>query len=512
MDAALETVFSRIQLSWPSVLPVGIPDSSAGVPSSSTHDYVWSSTQGKARRPEKYDKDMEHSPQRGHRCPYTRQDTADGTDDPADESPSSWTSQRYAWDEELSTTTDADEDVSRDSMRQARSRGRPKTGGAALGQRGDSRREAVQGGLDHRHRSADPTPSSRTDPEVKSWYPRQTADMPTGAWQQPASAPWHVGPSGAYIAATAHPSASMHQHAAAAAVAAAPAAMGPALHVPNASALFGLTHPPFTPSSAAYLPTSVPRYPTLFAAPHGAGVPFSGQHYSTTAVAAPGIRGSSAGAEPAYVRQSDNIEWKLGADAYGTFPFVSEAQFPASGAPQKETYGSQSAGGAPNHGFVMYKPQQGKNSPAASCMTHIPASSRSGAATTAAMESCATVTTAHMYSPWPVHSAAQFSSHGTQETNLGASGGIQMGISTPEMHNKMFYFPSKPAAYGYPPILPSSLHAMAFSGLTDLIGGSVVPGGPQMEAGHSITYGPTGPTVTGQERLAANQFMRYPGH
>ncbi|GLI70042.1 hypothetical protein VaNZ11_014781, partial [Volvox africanus] len=151
MEAALEAVFLRVNLAWPSgATAADAPDSSADIPSTSTHDLHPSRTYSRRRYPTTTQQEIPEEkgagyPSKWHRQHRYRMARSRRIDDNDKGSPSSSSSQRYPSEEVLSTTTDAEDDVSGNSMRHGgikprQTRSAAVARGAVSGQQDDSGR------------------------------------------------------------------------------------------------------------------------------------------------------------------------------------------------------------------------------------------------------------------------------------------------------------------------------------------------------------------------------------
>ncbi|GLC76459.1 hypothetical protein PLESTF_001783600 [Pleodorina starrii] len=521
MDTALEALFSRINLAWPSGdQPAVASDSSAGQPPNSAYDSLRSGAHRKGGRPEpaqrgQPDKDSDYVLRRSCRYgpPAAATDSSRRTDD-ADEagygSPSSLASQRYDWDEDLSTTTDAEEDTSRGSTRRggsksSRTRSGGRARGVAPGQCDDGRgREARSGSMGRGHDADDPLASARTDAEGGRGgrrSHRQVSDVASGIpGQRPASAThaWHVGPNGTYLTGPMQPSQPQP-------AASAPGPMfGAGFPVPGASAMFGLLQQPFMSSSATYSAPSAAAagYQVPLSGPKGAGgYPPSAQQYCVAADARHGLPAASAamgGAKPPDM----GTAWKpaLGVDVAGGFPFASSGLwtqlYGVSAAPTNPIYGVTSTVSATDsHPASYFAPtaSSGRDAPMPSA---------------AAPELCATASTAALHSAgWPApsaHSRVQVpaAAHGAQESSASGPAPMPAGFDMTDLRGALHSIPYK-SAYGYGPGVggPSVQALAAFAGMGDLMGAI-----PHMPGGHTVTYGAAG--AMGHERHAAGQYFR----
>ncbi|GIL95642.1 hypothetical protein Vretimale_1620 [Volvox reticuliferus] len=531
MDAALEAVFSRVNLAWPSGATAGgASDSSADIPSTSAHNPLPSRTCSRrrfttnAQREGPEEKDAENSSQ-WHRQNRYGMACSRRTDDSNNGSPSSSSSQRYAWEDMPSTTTDAEGEGSGGSMQHRGSKARRTrsagvTRGALSGQRCDSRHGKGRpgtSGMDHdvgnRHAS------TRIDAERKSQRIHPATDKSsreaTGDYHLLyAPAITHFGPNNAQPTTSAHPVIPSQLQTPVSASAPA-AGIWPGFPLSNSRALFGHLQPPYAPSLSAHSASIGPGYQLHLAVPT---VPtcFNGaQYYNTTAAAIPGMSATVVGSKAAADMQQTANRYQPSVDVPGLFPFASLGScglmYNGLGSAINNVHSAKSAAGVNDNSTLVYWREHGPNSPAVSFLAPSALTSKNGPPTVAAPEHSASASTTALHSNWPApssHSTVQIPLHMAPESTAGPTT-MPAGVDAREVRNDMFPFASRSASGPAMGLAGPAAQGLAYARTREFIGSTSLHGLPQIASGHTVTFNGTAPGGHEQERFAAGQHLQY---
>ncbi|GIL44000.1 hypothetical protein Vafri_1584 [Volvox africanus] len=531
MEAALEAVFSRVNLAWPSGgTSAGASDSSAGIPSTSAHDLLPSRTYSRRRYPRTTHQEVPEEkgagyPSKWHRQNRYRMARSHRVDDNDNGSLSSSSSQRYPSEEVHSTTTDAEEDVSGNSMRhggnkprQARSAAVAR--GAVSGQRGDSGRgkgppgssgTVHDAGNSHEAAWIDAERKSRRiHPAIDNW-PREV----TVNHQLPCvPTPPHFGPNSAHPTISMQPAITSQLQTPVSA--SAPAAdAGSGFPMSGTPALFGLLQPPYVPSLTTHSASAGPGHQLHPLVPAAANCSNGAQYYSSTAAAIPGMSATVVGAKATAGMPQTANGYQPSVDIPGSFPFASLGSLihNGSGSANNNVHSVKSAAGANDNSTLVYWREHASNSPAVSFLAPSAFTSMNDPPAVAVPERSASASTTGLNCTWPAQlscSTVQIPLHKVPESVAGPIT-IPAEVNAREVQGRkdMFPFPSMSAYRPAMGLAGPAVQALAYARAGEFIGSLSLHGQPQIARGHTVTFDSTGPCGPGQERLAAGQYLQY---